>query len=314
MATAERTQIDPAQIRPNPHNPRVYFNEEQLDLLRTSIQEIGILVPLIAYEDPEKPESYILMDGERRWRVALDLGLETVPVNLIGPPTDLENVLRMFNIHAVREDWPLISLAYALRDVILMSGEDRESRLAEMTGLTRSAVRRSKRLLSLPPEELERIKSEAHLDREKQIHREDLYLEIEAAESVLRRRMPEVAKSYPRERIIRQFARKREVGRLRAVTEFREVGKVIQAVDDGLVEREVAVDALKRLVRNVKLNPSDIAEELAPEGFEQRILLRRAELLSEGLAGITRRRRLSPAFREALRELRREIDRLLGQG
>jgi len=178
MSTEPATliQIDPWSIRRNPNNPRRYFNDEQLDLLRTSVQEVGILVPLIAYEDPDEPGSFVLMDGERRWRCALDLGLDAVPASTIAPPTPLDNLLRMFNIHSVREDWPLIAVALSLREVIRISGEERESRLAERTGLTRATVRRAKRLLNLPDRELELIQAEAHLDRSQQVHREDLYL------------------------------------------------------------------------------------------------------------------------------------------
>src|SRR4051794_2465406 len=129
MASAgDRVEIDPRQIRPNQYNPRLYFNDERLDLLRSSIQEVGILVPLIVYEDPKEPGTYVLMDGERRWRSALDLALPSVPVNIIPAPTPLENLLRMFNIHAVREDWPLISVALALDNIMKISGETREGR------------------------------------------------------------------------------------------------------------------------------------------------------------------------------------------
>src|SRR5438132_13001827 len=102
----ELARIDPHVIGRNPNNPRRFFNDERLDLLRTSLQEIDVLVPLIVYPHPLEQGRYILMDGERRWRCALDLGLSTVPVNVISAPTPLENLLQMFNIHSVREDWP----------------------------------------------------------------------------------------------------------------------------------------------------------------------------------------------------------------
>ena len=183
--------VDPETIDKNPANPRLYFNDERLDQLRTSLQETGILVPLIAYESPDHPGRYVLMDGERRWRSARDLGFAEVPVSLIDAPSETENILRMFNIHSVREEWSLVAIALSLQELMFKTGEDREGRLAEVTGLTRSTVRRAKRLLSLPPQELELIQSEAHLDRSEQVHREDLYLEIERAERVLREAVPE---------------------------------------------------------------------------------------------------------------------------
>ena len=92
-------------------------------------KEVGILVPLIVYRSADN-ERYVLMDGERRWRCSIDLGLTAVPANIIETPSRLDNLLRMFNIHNVREDWPLISVALSLQTVIEESNEDRESRLA----------------------------------------------------------------------------------------------------------------------------------------------------------------------------------------
>jgi ParB family transcriptional regulator, chromosome partitioning protein len=307
-----REALDPGSLRRNPNNPRRYFNDEQLDLLKTSIQEIGILVPLIVYEDPEKAQHYVLMDGERRWRCALDLGLDEVPVNVIPVPSQLENLVRMFNIHSVREEWPLISIALSLREVIEISGEDMESRLAKMTGLTRSTVRRAKRLLGLPSAELTLIQDEAHLDRSQQVHREDLYLEIEAAESVVRSELPEISERYPRDQIIRKFAEKREQGTLRAVTEFRDVGKLVKAADDDLVAREDVVRAVSTLIEDVDATPSSVFDQLAAGAYEQQSAARKAELLRDTLNAVAVTSEMSAGLRAALEALQATIQRLLG--
>ena len=312
MAKKVPITIDPARIDKNPNNPRRYFNDEKLDQLRTSLQETGVLVPLIVYESPETPGRYILMDGERRWRSALDLGFKELPISVTPPPSKLDNLLRMFNIHSVREEWSLVAVALALRDVIKVSGEDREGRLAEMTGLTRSTVRRARRLLSLPTGELELIQDEAHLDRTEQIHREDLYLEIEAAESVLRRQLPEVAEQYDRPKIIRQFARKREKQKLVNVTDFRYVAKLVKAADSDLVERQKVIDAADELIRDVNATPEDVYERVAAVAVGQQDVARRAELLSVALDAMPRNGRLSVRLKKRLEELRAEIDQLLG--
>jgi ParB family chromosome partitioning protein len=309
--TGALTELDPELIEANPRNPRRYFNEERLDLLRTSIQEIGILVPLIAYRRQEGDgERYVLMDGERRWRCALDLGVPVVPANVIPAPTDLENLLRMFNIHNVREEWPLISVALSLRDVIELSQETGEKRLSEMTGVTRSTVRRAKRLLSLPERELELIQAEAHLDRTQQVHREDLYLEIEAAESVLRSELPEVGEEFTRDEIIRQFAAKAEVGSLRAVTDFRLVPRLVKAADEDIVQRSDVVDAARTLIREPNVSPQDVFDEVAALAYQQQTIQRKAELLADDLRGLLDLPNLTPSLIHQLRELGELIDRL----
>lgn len=308
----ELAQVSPDQIRKNPHNPRRYFNEEHLDLLRSSIQESGVLVPLIVYRSEEDANVFILMDGERRWRSALELGVRNVPVNIIPRPSPLQNLLRMFNIHAVREDWPLISLALSLREVMRASGEKGEKRLAEMTGLSRSAVRRAKRLLSLPDKELRLIQEEAHLDRADQVHREDLYLEIEAAESVISNNFPEIKKEYPRDQIIRQFARKREEGSLVSVTDFRSVGKLVRAAKDSQVSRRSIVGSVRRLIDDVELNPKDVFDAVASDAYHQQALARRAELLTYALQSLDEAVELSEDLVSKLQHLQDELRRVLG--
>lgn len=303
--------ISPYHIQKNPNNPRRYFNDERLDLLRTSIQEVGVLVPLIVYRSPDHSDEYVLMDGERRWRCAVDLGMESVPANVIATPNPLDNLLRMFNIHNVREDWPLISVALSLREVMQISDESGEKRLSAMTGLTRSTVRRAKRLLSIPDNELVLIQEEAHLDRNSQIHREDLYLEIEAAESVMRTELPEMADRHPREDIIRQFARKAEEGTLPAVTDFRFVGKLVKAIDDDVVDRATVVRAAEKLIADVSVSPREIFQAVAADGYQQQNLQRKIELLSGELNEIRLDLGISEGLRTQLRSLRDKISYVL---
>jgi ParB/RepB/Spo0J family partition protein len=310
VAKQPKKLVTPEDIGANPHNPRLYFNDEKLDQLRTSLQEKGVLVPLIVYEDPEKPGHYVLMDGERRWRSARDLGFDEVPVQVIPAPNPVENIVQMFNIHSVREEWSLVAIALALRELMEMTGEDREGRLATMTGLTRSAVRRSKRLLLLPAEELDRLQAEAHLDRAEQVHTVDLYLEIERADSVLRRSLPEIEERYPRAKIIRQFARKREEGSLTNVTEFRAVSKLAEAADSDLVDRRRIVEAAADLIENVELSPPEVYERVAAQAVHQKDLARSSERLIRGLESVEDEE-LSQGLVERLEELRGWIDALL---
>lgn len=304
-------EISPALIESNPRNPRRYFNEERLDLLRTSIQEVGILVPLIVYKRrSEDGERYVLMDGERRWRSALDLALDVVPANVIPEPSELDNLLRMFNIHNVREDWPLVSVALSLQDVMSLSGETGEKRLAEMTGLTRSTVRRAKRLLSLPEQEIALIQGEAHLERAQQVHREDLYLEIEAATSVLRTELPELAKEFSRDEIIRKFAEKAEVGSLQSFTEFRYVPRLVKAAQEDVLDRSVVLDAARQLVTDPEVTPEGIFEDVAALAYRQHTIQRKAELLHEDLEGLVSVQNISSGLLSALRLLGDVIGRL----
>ena len=65
-----------SSIRPNPQQPREHFDEETLAALAESIREVGVLQPvLVRVVD----EGYQLIAGERRWRAARRVGLQTIP-------------------------------------------------------------------------------------------------------------------------------------------------------------------------------------------------------------------------------------------
>jgi len=217
----------------------------------------------------------------------------------------------MFNIHNVREDWPLISVALSLREVMKISGETGEKRLSEMTGVTRSSVRRAKRLLSLPEREIDLIRDEAHLDRAQQVHREDLYLEIEAAESVLRSAVPTFAAKHTRPEVIRAFAAKAEAKTLRAVTDFRLLAKLSKAIENDDSAKEMIEYALDELVTDVSVTPQEVFDNFAAEGYRQQTLLKKTEVLRADLAGIESVDSLSPALVNELRHLLRMISDLL---
>ena len=69
--------IPTAEIRPNPQQPRQHFDEEALAALADSIREVGILQPVLVRAG--EGGGYELIAGERRWRAARRVGLQTVP-------------------------------------------------------------------------------------------------------------------------------------------------------------------------------------------------------------------------------------------
>lgn len=141
------------EIGPNPHNPRLHFDEKDLEDLKESIRNAGVLVPITVYEneDANSSEKYILLDGERRWRCTKDLGLKTVPANIVDRPKDTtQNILYMFNIHYFRKQWELFPTALKLEQIIELIKTDKDSVLSSTTGLNLTTVKRCKILLWYP--------------------------------------------------------------------------------------------------------------------------------------------------------------------
>jgi len=142
-------QIPTNELQPNPHNPRRLFDEVPLQTLQASIEKVGILVPLTVYFAKGR-KAWVILDGQRRWICAQRLRLKTVPANEVAEPNTVQNIVTMFQIHKLREDWELMPTALTLDLLMKALKETRDARLAELTGLDRAVVVRCKKLLSFP--------------------------------------------------------------------------------------------------------------------------------------------------------------------
>ena len=138
------------ELKANPHNPRLLFDKEPMDVLRSSIGKVGILVPLTVFKG-RRQDFYTILDGQRRWMCAKDLGLRKVPVNQVAEPTVVQNIVTMFQIHKLREDWELMPTALKLEVLMRELKEIGDKRLSALTGLDQAVVSRCKKLLSYSP-------------------------------------------------------------------------------------------------------------------------------------------------------------------
>ena len=74
---SQMTEIDIAEIIPNPTQPRTQFDEEALDELADSIRQLGIIQPITVKKSGDG--KYIIISGERRWRAAQRADLKSLP-------------------------------------------------------------------------------------------------------------------------------------------------------------------------------------------------------------------------------------------
>jgi ParB/RepB/Spo0J family partition protein len=113
-------------IEPNPKNPRLIFDQEELDRLIESIKNRGMLVPLNVFLNEKK--KFTIIDGERRYKASLQLGLKTLPVIINKKPHKEDYALDMFHIHNLLEPWELLPTALKLKEVtdLFKKNEGRE--------------------------------------------------------------------------------------------------------------------------------------------------------------------------------------------
>lgn len=139
-------QVPVESIKPNPHQPRIKFVDEELNELAASIKEHGVIQPLIVMPD-KKDGMYILIAGERRWQASQRAGLKTVPV--ITRQANNQELLELALIENVqRSDLNSMEEAEAYRQLVEDFGLSHES-VAKRVGKSRVAVTNTLRLLGL---------------------------------------------------------------------------------------------------------------------------------------------------------------------
>lgn len=137
-----------SSIVPNPHQPRVHFDEESLSELVASVLQIGVLQPVLVRPAGEDG-TYELIAGERRWRAARRAGLAVIPA-VIRTTDDLGSVERALVENLHREDLTPLEEAAAYQQLIEDFSLTHEQ-VATRVGKSRSAVSNTLRLMSLPP-------------------------------------------------------------------------------------------------------------------------------------------------------------------
>lgn len=148
VGSSSISEIPLDKIHPNPDQPRKDFEPEALEELAASIRQIGIIQPVTLRKRDDG--SYQIISGERRYRAAKSVGLESIPAYIKTAEDD--NVMEMALIENIqREDLNAIEVALAyqkLSEVYHLTHE----KLSERIGKKRATITNYLRLLKLPAE------------------------------------------------------------------------------------------------------------------------------------------------------------------
>jgi ParB family chromosome partitioning protein len=147
---AELREVAVELVAPNPAQPRKQFDEAGLRALASSIEERGVLQPVLVR--PRPGGTYELVAGERRWRAARLAGLETLPA-LVQQRDDAQSLEVALIENMAREDLNPIEAARAVAALVEELGLTREE-VGRRVGRSRVAVSNLLRLLDLPDEAL----------------------------------------------------------------------------------------------------------------------------------------------------------------
>lgn len=135
------------EIRSNPRQARQVFDQERLAELAASIEEVGLVQPIVVRQHGD---GYELISGERRLRAFQALGRERIPA-LVRDMADAEVAVTVLIENIQREDLSPLEEALAYRSLVEEFNLTQEE-VARRVGRSRAHVANSLRLLSLPPQ------------------------------------------------------------------------------------------------------------------------------------------------------------------
>lgn len=135
-------------IETNPFQPRTSFNEEELQGLASSIEELGVVQP-ITVRKLEEGNKYQLISGERRFRASKLAGLKTIPAYI--RIADDNNSLTMALVENIqRQDLDPIEIALSYQQLIEQVNLTQDQ-MSKRVGKKRSTITNYLRLLKLAP-------------------------------------------------------------------------------------------------------------------------------------------------------------------
>ena len=150
-------KVSISDLASNKFQPRKIFDEENLQDLTNSIKERGIIQPIIVRKSNDGNSKYEIIAGERRWLAAQKAGLNEVPV-VITEADDLKALEFAIVENVQRHDLNPIEEAESYQRLIDDFSYDQE-KVSKFIGKSRSHIANFLRLLSLPKEVLNLIKS-----------------------------------------------------------------------------------------------------------------------------------------------------------
>lgn len=131
-------------ISPNNGQPRKNFNDESLNELAASIEENGVIQPILVQR---KGEGYMIIAGERRWRAARIAGLSVIPA-IVRELSDREVMEQALIENIQREDLNPIEEASAMQN-LLKNHKLTQEQLAKKLGKPRATIANTLRILNL---------------------------------------------------------------------------------------------------------------------------------------------------------------------
>jgi ParB family chromosome partitioning protein len=123
MAKYKLQEISPNDVKfstqnPRGESPKEIQSDKSFEQLKDSVAQFGVLVPIVVHiAEKDVGKKYILVDGERRLRAALDANVEEIPAHIATSEDRMGELVQAFHIHMLRKQWKPVAIALAFRRI-----------------------------------------------------------------------------------------------------------------------------------------------------------------------------------------------------
>ena len=155
---SQNNELSISEMIPNKYQPRKIFDENSLNELTKSIEQRGILQPIIVRKSNHDKSKFEIIAGERRWLAAQRAGLHNVPV-VVTEADDLKSLEFAIVENVQRHDLNPLEEAQGYKRLIDEFSYDQE-KVSKFIGKSRSHITNSLRLLILPEEVIKLIETQ----------------------------------------------------------------------------------------------------------------------------------------------------------
>jgi ParB/RepB/Spo0J family partition protein len=208
--------VDFSDFNPRGEKPEDIHQDETFEQLKDSVYRFGVLVPIVVRPQQEAGKKpFVLVDGERRLRAALETGIRRIPAHVTQSGEHSLDLIQAFHIHMLRKQWRSVAQARALQRIIeeLRRTGDTTSRrelfeeLQDRTGCTDTQLKSLRRAIKYPEAVLKEV-DEGKLRWSHLVQIEESFVEQMSAhypellESLGRRRVREALVDKARKKIL----------------------------------------------------------------------------------------------------------------
>jgi ParB family chromosome partitioning protein len=152
-------EIDLDKIDFSPNQPRISYNENKIDELAKSIEQQGLIQPIIVKKENDK---YQIIAGHRRFLAFKKLNKESIPAIIKQNPNNEELLTLTENL--IRENLDKLEIALSLEKILEKNIVKNQAELAKLLGINESTISRYLKLLKLPESIKNAVKNKKYSD------------------------------------------------------------------------------------------------------------------------------------------------------